>query len=338
MATNPDVESGREPWSIPYDPHATLDDIFYCFRLLLGRSPHREEWRGHSGYEGAELEGVVSAYLLSLEFQQRGLLRREPPQGIAVTEIEGFKILTAADDLAVSAQLRKGSYEPGVTSVFRRFVKPGMNVVDVGANIGYYTMLSASIVGPTGHVLAVEPNPQNVKLLEASRRVNGFDNVTAVQAAAGRATGLLILNSSYSNGTTSDLPPEFTDAFMAMETVPCLRLDALTAEKRPIRFIKIDVEGAEYNALLGCQSVIESDRPVIVTEFSPGSMPGISHIQGEEYLRWLTRLRYRLGVIEPEGSVGDFDRDIPGIMSVYDARASDHLDILAQPQETTAGI
>jgi len=212
--------------------------------------------------------------------------------------------------------------------MFRRFLRPGMGVLDIGANIGWFTMLAAALVGPTGFVLAVEPNTRNIKLLEASRRINDFGQVVVAQSAAGREIGLLVLHTSHSNGTTSSLPQDMA-ALLNAETVLSLPLDALLSDERRIDLIKTDVEGAEYNALLGCRKTIARWRPAIISEFSPGSMPGISGISGEDYLRFLIGLGYHLWIIEHDASLRAFREDLAGVMAVWHDRAVDHIDILA---------
>jgi predicted methyltransferase len=143
--------------------------------------------------------------LRSPEFARRAFLDEVEPAEVELTQLNGFSIYTSAQDLAVGQHVRTGTYEPAVTALFRRILKPGMTVIDVGANIGFYSLLAASIVGTDGYVLAVEPNVQNVRLLEASRRVNSFGQLIVAYAAAGRNTGVLALNTSYSNGTTRRL-------------------------------------------------------------------------------------------------------------------------------------
>ena len=318
-----------EPWEVPHAGPATADDIAACFRLLLGRAPNREEWRGHAARAGEDLPGVVSSYLNSLEFARRGLLRADHLGGIDLAELEGFRIYTARGDAAVGDHVRGGVYEPEVVAVFRRLLRPGMGVIDLGANIGFFTMLSASLVGPSGWVLAMEPNPANAKLLEASRRANGFDQVVVCQLAGGRAPGLLVLNASYSNGTTSALPDD-ANALLGAEVVPCVRADSLVPDGRRVDLIKVDVEGAEYNALLGCTRVIARDRPGIISEFSPNLMPGISGISGPDYLRWLGGLGYAVQVVQLDGSVGPA-ASVDQVMAEHEARGTDHLDLLAQP-------
>lgn len=319
------------PWDAPYGATATEQDILGCFRLLLGRHPNREEWRGHSARAGEDLAGVVASYLNSLEFSRRGLLDRDDLGAVELADLGAFRIYAARGDAAVGRHVREGAYEPEVTAVFRRILTPGMGVLDLGANIGYFTMLSASLVGPEGWVVAVEPNPANVKLLEASRRANGFGQVTACQVAAGREPGLLVLNTSHSNGTTSGLPGD-VNALLGAELVACVRADSLVPPGRRVDLVKADVEGAEYNALLGCGDLLARWRPILVTEFSPTLMPGISGISGPDYVRWLMGNGYAVGVVQPDGSV----RPAPGaaaVMAEFEARGSDHVDLLATPLE-----
>jgi FkbM family methyltransferase len=317
------------PWERAYDPAATEDDIHNCFRLLLGRPPNREEWTGHASRVGEDLDGVVASYVSSLEFSRRGLLSHDHMADLALVDGPGFRIYAAADDAAVGRHVRSGEYEPEVTAVFRRLLRPGMGVIDLGANIGWFTMLSAALVGPSGYVLAVEPNPRNARMLEASRLANGFANVTLSQTAAGPGTGLLVLHRSHSNGTTSAAPADAV-ALLSAETVACVRPDALVPAGRRIDLIKADVEGAEHLALLGCTDVIRRDRPTIVSEFSPDLMPGISGIDGPGYLDWLMAQGHRLSAVQPDGSLLATPT-AKAVMDVYRARGTDHVDIVASP-------
>lgn len=305
---------------------ATEADIAACFRLLLGRKPNREEWVGHVGQVGERLKTVVAGYAGSLEFAQRRLTHRSGR--VALIEQAGFRIYADLDDAAVGLHVAGGSYEPDVTAALRRCLRPGMAAIDIGANIGFLAMLAASIVGPGGSVLAIEPNPRNARMLEASRRANGFGQVTVVQAAAGRASGLLVLNATHSNGTTSAMPQDAA-LLLEAETVACLRVDALVTAQMRVDLIKVDVEGAEYNALLGCGDILARCRPIILTEFSPDLIGSISDISGPDYLGWLVALGYRLAVIEPDGATSEVDPE--QAMAVYLARGTDHIDLVATP-------
>ncbi len=325
------MDEARSPprLAVPFSGRATARDIFYCFRLLLGRHPNPEEWRGHAMRTGEDLQAVVTSFTGSLEFA-RGRLSRPAQAGALLTEIEGFLIYSDADDALVGRAVRDGVYEPEICALFHRHVRPSMNVLDIGANIGFFALLSATLVGPAGHVTAVEPNPRNARLLEASRRRNDFANISVLQLAAGSEHGLLVLHTSFSNGTTASLPDD-PDAVLAAETVPAVRLDALLPQGRPIGLIKIDVEGAEYAALRGCEATIRRDRPVIISEFSPGLMPGISGVDGTDYLGWLIGLGYALSVVCPDGTLLPAGQDIGPVMRAYETRQTDHIDIFAEP-------
>jgi FkbM family methyltransferase len=323
------LERLYSPWA-EHTKTATYEDIFYCFRLLLGRGPNPEEWPGHSSRVGEDLENVVSSYVTSREFAERGLLNKTYRDQVELVRFPRFSLFASNDDLAVGHHVLGGTYEPGITAIFNRYLKPDMSVVDIGANIGYFTMLMASLVEPSGLVVAVEPNPENIKLLEASRRVNGFDQVLVIQAAGGRQTGLLTLNVSHSNGMTGELPGNLNAVF-ASRPVPCFALDALLPKDRHFNLVKIDTEGAELNALIGLSETIDRDHPVIVSEFSPGAMPGISHCSGPDYLRFLIAKGYRIAVIEKDGSESSFGDDVDGVMGAYSRSGIDHIDIIATP-------
>jgi hypothetical protein len=135
-----------EPWKIPQSP-VTPEDVFYCFRLLLGRPPNREEWEGHVGQAPADLDALVRSYMSSLEFSRRAdtVLGRRLDDRLSLVSAKGFSIYVQEDDTSVGQHVKRGGYEPHVTAVFRDRLRPGMHVLDIGANIGYYTMLAASL-------------------------------------------------------------------------------------------------------------------------------------------------------------------------------------------------
>lgn len=318
------------PWRLPPPDRASTADILACFRLILGRNPNEEEWVGHSGRAGETLPGVVASYINSLEFSSRGLMNHDIAGAAVLAELPGFRIYSAENDAAVGGNVRLGIYEPEVGQVFRRLLRPGMGVIDIGANIGLYSMLSASLVGPAGHVLAIEPNPRNVRLLEASRRANGFAHVTIAQVAAGAEVGLLVLHATHSNGTTSKPLPELA-ALLASETVACVRADSLADPNRRVDLIKLDAEGAEHKALEGCAAILRRWHPTLITEFSPQLLQGISGVDGPTYLRRLLALGYALSVIRPDGELDAIGTQWEKAMEAYLRHGTDHIDLVATP-------
>jgi FkbM family methyltransferase len=176
-------------------------------------------------------------------------------------------------------------------------------------------------------VTAIEPNPDSVRLLEASRRANSFDNVIVLQVAAGRELGLVVLHGSYGNVMTSAAPDDAA-ALINSTTVPSFRVDDLVPRNKNIDFVKIDVEGAEYNALLGASELIRRCHPTIVSEFSPSTMPGISGVDGRQYLRFLLEFGYTVAVIERGGTLRECGAESERVMDAFNSSGVDHIDIL----------
>jgi len=183
-------------------------------------------------------------------------------------------------------------------------------------------------VGQEGHVLAIEPIPTNCKLIEASRRLNGFNNLTIAQVAAGRQLALLALSETFSTGFTSDLPDDL-QGIMDSRTVPCVNLDALVPAEQHIHAIKIDVDGADFNALMGAQSIIDRYHPWIVSEFYPPGLEAISHVDWQKYLMFLVDRGYVLSVIEQSGDLVPCGKEIAKVYRAYEENIYDHIDILA---------
>ncbi len=308
---------------------ASALDIYHCFRLILGRAPSPPEWPGHSAQAGKPLADVVDSFIGSREFAARGLGGRVPADWQSA-EVNGARIHASPHDQAVGAHVLQGHYEPHITRLFHRHLRPGMHVVDVGANIGYFALLAASLVGERGRVHALEPNAHNARLLHASRQANGFEHLTIHQLAAGSVAGLRVLHTAYSNGTTS-APADALTELMQATTVACLDLDTLLGAMPRLDLLKIDVEGAEHDALLGARQLLARHRPIILSEFSPPMLAGISGATGQAYLQLLLDLDYTLAVVGHAGEPTDCGRDADRVMAAFAASGVDHIDILATP-------
>lgn len=154
-------------------------------------------------------------------------------------------------------RILNGTYEPEQTRLFEQLLRPGGVVLDVGANVGYYTLLASVLVGDGGSVHAFEPEPRNAEFLRRHLRINGRRNVTVQQAAVSDHAGTARFDFGTGSGTG-----HLVDAG-ALE-VRTLRLDDYCAEHALApAAVKIDVEGAEMSVLHGARETLARHRPTI---------------------------------------------------------------------------
>ncbi|HEX7079455.1 MAG TPA: FkbM family methyltransferase [Gammaproteobacteria bacterium] len=147
-------------------------------------------------------------------------------------------------------------------------VAEGATVVDVGANVGYNTLYAACLAGPRGRVIAVEPAPDNVAVLERNVAAAALSNVVVAAVAAGRAHGAADL---YLRGDTSAVNSLFPESCYAKVTdvlrVPVAPLDDLVDGRADV--VKIDVEGAELDVLDGMARLARNPRLALIVEWHP---------------------------------------------------------------------
>ncbi|MGH3766590.1 MAG: FkbM family methyltransferase [Pseudonocardiaceae bacterium] len=168
-----------------------------------------------------------------------------------------------------------GVWEPHLTAWMRRRLVPGDTFVDVGANIGYFTVLASRLVGPSGHVVAIEASPHFHQALADNLRVNGCGNVRSVNIAVGdNATCLTFYLENAANlGATTIVRPHTVQSSFEMQaqTLPQI---LTPAELTRARLIKIDVEGAEGAVIAGLTPLLNQLRPEaeLVIEVTPGRL------------------------------------------------------------------
>ena len=321
----------QEPWKHDYSDACTVEDIYYCFRLLLGRNPSRMEWPGHSALAGGQLKNVVATYLDSPEFKNRQLGSFDTSQ-IDLCHIHGFNLYVPKNDIQVGRGIYTShTYEPPVTNLFMRNLKRGDVFVDVGANIGYFSMMAASLVGSTGRIFAFEPFSQNVKLLHLSRQVNQFERVEIFPVAAGSDRRLYLYDNAGTNGFISPLTNDFR-AVMQSTIVFSVCLDDVLRDVERIDFIKVDVEGAEHLVLQGARTLLQRHHPVIVSEFAPPAIQNVSGASPIDYLDCLlVSPEYELSILD-EADVVSCGREIDRVINFFEAKGGDHIDVLSTPR------
>lgn len=202
--------------------------------------------------------------------------------------------------------LAHGAWEPGVSALIHRFVRPGMTVVDVGANVGYHSMLAASLVGRSGRVHCFEPNPRLAKLLKQGVDVNGLGAVvTVIEKAAWSSEGLLDfyvldehMGSSSASSSIHRTVATFQDHAVPI-TVQVLTLDDYFPAGTRVDLLKIDAEGAERHVVDGARRLLEENHSIcLVMEFYPANYNDME--EARALLDLLRSLRFKWQKIDRE--------------------------------------
>ncbi len=188
-----------------------------------------------------------------------------------------------------------GNYERGKPRQFVNLIVPGFCVFDIGANTGYYTLLASRFVGPTGTVFAFEPLPRNIQLLKAHIALNGLENVTVIPKAASNGDGF----ASFSAGNSPLMGKLSAGGEFEVETVTIDRMIEQNLAPLP-QVIKIDVEGAECDVILGGEATIKKHRPAIL-------LAGHSTAVQRRCEAMLESLGYRVDVDPCSGADGQYE-------------------------------
>lgn len=191
-----------------------------------------------------------------------------------------------------------GLYEPGVARALRQYVQPGSCCLDVGAHLGYYTILMARLTGRDGLVVAFEPFPENVTALQENLRLNGVENVRLEECAlAGRSGNLeLTYPTNEAMPSTPSAHGYKVGKAMATVTVPARTLDDALAQVKSVgrnpQLVKMDIEGAELEVLQGAEHLLRDVRPILVVEVH-GWRAGL----GEAIQALLAQARYEVKLL-----------------------------------------
>jgi FkbM family methyltransferase len=220
--------------------------------------------------------------------------RKLKPDGVVLIDVQGSKMYVDSRDIGVAPYLMQwGFYEKYETELFKKSIRKGMVVVDVGANVGYYTLMASRLVGEEGRVFAFEPEPQNYDLLCKNIKANGCRNVVAERNAVWRKSGEETLFLDKSNlGGHSLVKANVMDKDGSV-CVKATSLDEYFGTLDcPVDFIKMDVQGSEMGVFEGMEGIMKQDCPLgIMAEFWPEGIRN-SGVSPEVFLERLVRRRF----------------------------------------------
>jgi FkbM family methyltransferase len=170
--------------------------------------------------------------------------------------------------------------EQHIAQHFRDHIHPGDSVIDVGANVGVYTMLAAELVGQSGHVHAFEPDPQSMHyLLTTVNRNRLTERITLWNVAASDHSANVQLYLDLKTARTTSLNAHAYSPDVQVRqpvVVGTARLDDLITQ--PPQFLKIDVEGAELAVLAGASRLLRDYHPVVLVEVLPDNLPPVTEL------------------------------------------------------------
>ena len=268
------------------------DEVEKYFFYILGRRP--------------ESEAVIDAHrqFNNVEELRVALLRsQEVGKAIQAVNFEKSKwVLTDVfngkrkmwvdlSDQAVSYGCLLDNYEPIEAEIIRKFVKPGNQVCDIGANIGWHTLNLADSVGKIGHVFAFEPREPTFSYLKK----NVIENNLQDQVSLFNVGVWNVRDNAHLTWAESTPNPGGSHIYTGhdsgiMQKIELFPLDMLVNIK--IDFIKIDIEGAEYKALSGSKCLI-NHRPIVMSEIYDLQLRNISNVDADMYIRMFLELNYQ---------------------------------------------
>jgi FkbM family methyltransferase len=203
----------------------------------------------------------------------------------SIIEVQGSKMYVNVHDKDLSmrhtfrAYALRRVHEKSTTELFKKVVKEGDVVVDLGANLGYFTLLAARLAGKKGKVYAFEPEPRNYNYLLRNIELNGYDNVFAMQkAVSDKITTTKLFICPYDSGHHTihqydgiqAYRPDFVDNKKDYVEVETVTLDDFLRDVEQVDVVKMDVEGAEMLALSGMDEIIKRSKNLkMFVEFFP---------------------------------------------------------------------
>jgi len=184
------------------------------------------------------------------------------------TKIDGMDLWYREDDKFIGQRIALGKYERYETGLIMSQINRESVVVDIGANIGVYTIQMAK---RAKKVYAIEPDREIFKILTKNVEENGFDNVELINAAAGAKKEKLNFfknTNNFGDGRVGKIEGRYKTVEIN-RLVDCLRLDDILINEQYISLIKIDTQGWEPEVIEGAKKVIEKDSPVLFLEYTP---------------------------------------------------------------------
>ncbi len=249
-------------------------------------------------------------------------LHKIPPSEVTVAR-NGITYRLDITDAMDRIIYYRGVHERLETKLCRCIIRPGFTCLDVGANLGYYTLLLAKLTNGIGEVHAFEPSPEETERLRRNVSMNPFNNIKIHSVALSNFTGKIGITERRKGGNTRiAASPHETHL-----EIDCVTLDEFASSEGidNIRFIKIDVEGAEVKFLEGGLNTISRFKPVMIIELNPRALDRFGN-RISEISELLEKRQYHLYTLSRQG-----------LKRFVKMPETDHLNVVAFPENRIPG-
>lgn len=251
----------------------TDEDITFCYTFFLKREPdevglahYRERMAA-----GATLEELIRGFAASDEFLMK--IGSQPQNDVAEVDLGGYLVAVHRLDPDFGNHIfQHREYEEHVRKALRENVHEGDTFVDIGTNVGVMSLLAGTIVGPTGRVIAIEPEPANLQMLYRGIIINKLTNVEVWPFAASNGRHIFSLG-GLSNGHIEDAAAGGPSTGSGQgKLAQSVALDDLLGDLPRLDCVKIDIEGHEPAATDGFWKNLTKHRPALIVEWNPRTL------------------------------------------------------------------
>jgi FkbM family methyltransferase len=279
------------------------DHVVWAYRLLLDRDPESEQAIEPKLRAWGTTRELRTDIMSSEEYRVKNPdVAHAGGSTVVIKPVGDVRLWVDLSDHVIGIPILRDAYETDAVRLATSLVRLGDVALDVGAHIGFFAVQLAHAVGPGGMVYAFEPLGRNAELLERSVRENRFEpRLQVVRAAVSDRTGEATLRFARETLNTGGAfladGPTPGDEGLSAERVPTIRLDDAQL-KRPVRLIKMDVEGAEPRVIRGARELLQADRPYLISEMHPEQLRRVSQTSPAALLDDLRAIGYRAFSIE----------------------------------------
>lgn len=303
-----------DPLALP----VTRDDVIFGYRMIFGRDPESEIAINYHVAQHTNVGEMRDVLIAHSQFRTTASGPRVDRGKWVMTEVfSDLRMWVDLHDIGVSRGCILGNWEQPESRYMREKIALGDTVIDIGANVGWFTLLAASRCGDSGHVHAFEPHPTISGYLNRSIHDSRMDGrITLHRVGLDEKNGRAVLGAP----TNTNNPghnwlldaKEQGDSQFDHHEISTVQLDECLPNILP-SVIKIDVEGAEARVMRGARNLLRRAKPLVLSKLFPEQLKAVSGVTTAEFISEMAQLGYQcseLGQNGPAGKLTDFPANV----------------------------